>query len=215
MSGELGGLSSLILLLLDAPSSSSSLSLSRVMQAISLLSPPLGPGVLLEESVSESITVVDIETALGLTGCRQILLRSSFLGGSGSQLPSLWRTISCSSAGSLGDLGGGKNENSFLLIHFTWSIPWRIHQPGGFPSMLVCYTPGKPICKIHIKGLYSLKLKILLWFLLVHLEVQLSIKTLQVITGRCSAGSVHPHLAQGACQGHLAGGGGNLLVLVS
>ena len=89
MSGELGGSSSLALLLVDAPSSSSSVSLSRVIHAMSLLSPLLGPGVLLEESVSESITVVDIETGLGLTGCRQTLERSSFLGGSGSQLPSL------------------------------------------------------------------------------------------------------------------------------
>jgi len=53
-----------------------------------------------------------------------------------------------------------------------------------------------------------------LGLLLIHHKVQLSIKTLEMITSGGSARSIHPHLAKRTGQSHLAGGGGNLLVLI-
>ena len=56
---------------------------------------------------------------------------------------------------------------------------------------------------------------LLLWLSLVHLQVELSVETLEVVTCGGSAGGVHPHLTQGAGQAYLAGGGGDLLILIS
>ena len=43
-----------------------------------------------------------------------------------------------------------------------------------------------------------------LWFLLVHLKIQLSIETLEMITSGAATRSVHSHLTQGTSQGNLA-----------
>ena len=53
-----------------------------------------------------------------------------------------------------------------------------------------------------------------LGLLLVHLQVELRVEALEVVAGGGPARSVHPHLAQRAGERDLAGGGGDLLVLV-
>ena len=53
-----------------------------------------------------------------------------------------------------------------------------------------------------------------LGFLLVHHEVSLGVETLEVVAGAGPGGRPHPVLGQGAGQAHLAGGRGDLRVLV-
>ena len=79
----------------SSSSSASSLSLSRMM-------------------ISSFPSVLTSDLAGVVSG-----VSSSSLGGSGSQVPSLWRTISCSSDGSLGDLehdtdNAGLDEDHYI-----------------------------------------------------------------------------------------------------
>ena len=53
-----------------------------------------------------------------------------------------------------------------------------------------------------------------LGLLLVHLQVELRVEALEVVAGGGAARRVHPHLAQRTGERDLAGGGGDLLVLV-
>ena len=53
-----------------------------------------------------------------------------------------------------------------------------------------------------------------LGLLLIHLEIELSVEALEVVTGRGPTRGVHPHLAERTGQGHFARGRGYFLILV-
>ena len=51
-------------------------------------------------------------------------------------------------------------------------------------------------------------------FPLVHLDEEVGVKTLEVVTGGGTAGGRHPHLPQGTGQGHLDVGGGDVVAII-
>ena len=102
------------------------LSLENLLTVFWELGPGVGVGdVSLSESSTDSVSVIK---GFFVVLFEAIGVYSSFFGGNGSQVPSLCKTISCSSAGNRGDLKQipeiNKSDHQRKdIINITLSVP--------------------------------------------------------------------------------------------
>ena len=141
-------------------SASVSLSLSRVMHSFSsngLFTGLLhwrvganGDGRLFDAlAPSESESSINSVTLLSLFMPAKLLIdaHSSFLGGNGSQVPSLWRTISCSSGGRRVLFNSSLKNPSIMRFFTRAGLLHTGHVHFGLFSFICRYSLASKVCR--------------------------------------------------------------------